>query len=235
METNRKTDWQRFLPINMWCLHLSLRAHINYIVVMWTFKTGNVINLFRVTTGSIWSRGFPTCGIAVRQPRLQRCRRRPRVPPRPASAGRRAAGSSTSASHFWGAALFLFAVGAFRCVQSWETCLELCFAEGCAKAASLPGKSRRSTQRWMLLPSLPFPSLPSSSVCTQELHLPFFPGLPAVALFVPYDPYIPFSVTAVPDTDGVLLVFACGCSWFAWARLPQEAAPSPGALLYPSK
>lgn len=87
METNRKTDWQRFLPINMWCLHLSLRAHINYIVVVWTFKTGNVINLFRVTTGSIWSRGFSTCGIAVRQPRLQRCHRRPRVPLLPARAG----------------------------------------------------------------------------------------------------------------------------------------------------
>jgi len=66
------------------------------------------------------------------------------------------------------------------------------------------------------------PSLPDSSVCTQELCLPFFQGLPALALFVRYDPCIPLSVTAVPDTDVVLLVFMRGCSQFALAQPPQQ-------------
>lgn len=88
METNRKTDWWRFLEINMWCLHLSLRPHINYIMVVWTVKMGDVINLFRVTPGSIWSWGFSTCGIAVQRPHLQRCRRCQRVPWWAASADR---------------------------------------------------------------------------------------------------------------------------------------------------
>lgn len=71
METNKKTDWQQFLVINSWRLHLSLRAHMNYIVAVWTFKRSDVINLFRVTMGSVWSQGFFTCGIAVLQPHLQ--------------------------------------------------------------------------------------------------------------------------------------------------------------------
>lgn len=58
METNKKTDWQWFLVINSWCLHLSLRAHINYIVAMWTFKRSDVINLFRVTMGSTDHKDF---------------------------------------------------------------------------------------------------------------------------------------------------------------------------------
>ncbi|KAM9301135.1 acrosin-binding protein [Morus bassanus] len=46
----------------------------------------------------------------------------------------------------------------------------------------------------------------------------------AVALFVRYDPYTPFSVTAVLDTDPVLLVFARRCSWFAYSlHLTQPA------------
>lgn len=71
METNKKTDWQQFLVINSWRLHLSLRAHMNYIVAVWAFKRSDVINLFRVTMGSVWSQGFFTCGIAVLQPHLQ--------------------------------------------------------------------------------------------------------------------------------------------------------------------
>lgn len=88
METNRKADWQRFLVINTWCLHLSLRPHINYIMVVWTVKMGDVINLFRVTPGSIWSQGFSTCGIAVQRSHLQRCHRCQPVPWWPASTGR---------------------------------------------------------------------------------------------------------------------------------------------------
>ncbi|NXI91108.1 ACRBP protein, partial [Psophia crepitans] len=68
------------------------------------------------------------------------------------------------------------------------------------------------------------PSLPCSSVCTQELHLPFFPGFPAVALFVRYDPYTPSSITAVPDTGTVLLVFAHGCSRFTLLALKNDEA-----------
>lgn len=71
METNKKTDWQQFLVINSWLLHLSLRAHTNYIVAVWTFKRSDVINLFRVTMGSAWWWGFYTCGIAVLQPHFQ--------------------------------------------------------------------------------------------------------------------------------------------------------------------
>lgn len=91
---------------------------------------------------------------------------------------------------------------------------------------------RRST-------SLPFPAL---LFAHENCICPFFPGLPAVALFVRYNPYTPFGVTAIPDTDPIPPVFARGCSRFTRAQLPSKAELSPPSsctllllLLYSSK
>lgn len=91
---------------------------------------------------------------------LQRSRGCRRVPWCSASTGRRAAGRSTSASRFWGAAPFLFTVCTFQSVQSWEMCFAACEGTNVtqttvAKPVSLPGKWRHSKQRWRLQPSLP--------------------------------------------------------------------------------
>lgn len=71
MGANRKPDWQRFPVINKWCLHLSLRAHINYPVAAWTCKMGDAIDAFRVTAGSARSGEVSPCGTAVEQPHSQ--------------------------------------------------------------------------------------------------------------------------------------------------------------------
>lgn len=100
METNKKTDWQQFLVINSWRLHLSLRAHINYIMAVWIFKRSDVINLFRVTMESIWSFGFYTCGIALLRPHLQDTFCRCQQLPWGAARGREGCGQASLSSIF---------------------------------------------------------------------------------------------------------------------------------------
>lgn len=106
METNKKTDWQQLLVINSWRLHLSLRAHINYIVAVWTFKRSDVINLFRVTVGSVWSQGFYTCGIAALRPHLQDTFCRCQWLPWGAARGKEGCGQASLSSEFLGGSSF---------------------------------------------------------------------------------------------------------------------------------
>lgn len=158
METNKKTDWQQFLVINSWRLHLSLRAHINYIVAVWTFKRHGVINLFRVTMGSVWSEGFYTCGIAVLQPHLQdgfcRCQQLPWG----AATGREGCGQASLSS--------IFLRGSSFCLH-WDPKLRTLahsrwgtnVTHRSLPSLSLPGEPWCSCSRGC--PSLPFPDLNS--------------------------------------------------------------------------
>lgn len=157
METNKKTDWQWFLVINSWCLHLSLRAHINYIVAVWTFKRSDVINLFRVTMGSTDHKDFtpvalPFCGhiCRIHSAGASGCLG---VLPE----GRRALDRSASASYSWGAAL-IFSSLRFEAENSVSQQVKVWMSHADPCPAWAPfSETLVQLQRWLLQPALPRP------------------------------------------------------------------------------
>lgn len=154
METNEKTDWQRFLVINSWRLHLSLRAHINYIVAVWTFKRSEWLTC----SGSQWwasdQKDFTPVALSF-------CSRLCRINsvhsagargcPELLPGRRRAVGRPASASNSWGAALILFTENS--CFTAGE--VQMSHTDLCPAWEPFSGKPWCSCSRGC--PNLPFP------------------------------------------------------------------------------